>query len=48
MINIGNNMEKKYFLLDDEKACLQSIVFFNDVCYDMTNGNNILGKGLIL
>jgi len=48
MIIISSSMKKKYFLLDDEKACLQSIVFFNDVCYDMTNGNNILGKGLIL
>ena len=48
MIIIDSNMEKKYFFSDDEKACSQSIVFFNDVCYDMTNGNNILGKGLIL
>ena len=48
MIVIGSNMEKKYFFTDDKKACSQSIVFFNDVCYYMTNGNNILGKELIL
>jgi len=48
MISIGSNMKKRYFFPDDEKACLQSIVFLNDVCYDMNNWNNILGKGLIL